>query len=239
MTEFIKKLWSEKAKKWKTHVGELGDNNRRFNSDPILWKWLGNVKDLTVLDAGCGTGYLSIQLHKKGAKKVIGVDFSKEMIEEARQLIKDADLSIDFHVDSCSSLQTIQDNSIDVIASNYVLMDLPDLKEAAESFYRVLKCGGRAGVIIGHPCFDQHDRSKFSYYEEREVSERWGFFTTPFIFYHRPLSTYWKIFRNAGFTVKEFDEPVVTPPCPDSLDPVLFKEFRMNPYSVAFLLEKN
>ena len=239
MSKFVKKLWNQKAKKWKEHVGELGDSNRKFNSDPILWKWLGKVKGLTILDAGCGTGYLSIQLLKKGAKKVIGVDFSERMIEQAHGSTKDQNLSLDFHVDSCSSLKTIKDKSVDTIVSNYVLMDLPNLSKAMKSFYRVSKVGGKVVIIISHPCFDQHGGPwKFSYYEEKELEENWGKFTTPFIFYHRPLSTYWKAFKDTGFTIKEFDEPVVSSPRPEGLDTKTFKQLRMNPYSVAFLLEK-
>ena len=75
-----------------------------------------------VLDAGCGTGYLSRKLHARGAK-VIGIDFSEEMIRIARSKLA----AIDFRVDSCSELKTVQDESVDLIVANYVLMDTPDL----------------------------------------------------------------------------------------------------------------
>lgn len=37
---------------------------------------------------------------------------------------------IDYHVDSTSTLETIEDNSIDIILSNYVIQDAPDYEGA-------------------------------------------------------------------------------------------------------------
>ena len=47
-----------------------GDGNRILNSDPVLWAFAGDVDGLTVLDAGCGTGYLSKMMcqHFSGQK---------------------------------------------------------------------------------------------------------------------------------------------------------------------------
>lgn len=38
----------------------------------------------TAIDIGCGPGHYSIALAKNGAKKIIGIDFSKEMIKIAK-----------------------------------------------------------------------------------------------------------------------------------------------------------
>lgn len=52
-----------------------------------LLDWLnadGNLSELSICDAGCGVGSLSIPLARSGAK-VFGSDISDKMIEEARQ----------------------------------------------------------------------------------------------------------------------------------------------------------
>ncbi|MBE9011925.1 class I SAM-dependent methyltransferase, partial [Pseudanabaenaceae cyanobacterium LEGE 13415] len=64
-------------------------------------------------------------------------------------------LSIDFHEDSCSELKTFPNQHFDVLVSNYVLIDLPDLEGAVHAFHRVLKPGGIAALVFSHPCFDQ------------------------------------------------------------------------------------
>lgn len=75
-------FWNRIADDWYVQVGDEGDSNRILNSDPVLWDLAGEVAGLKVLDAGCGTGYLSRQLHELGAH-VTGVDFSERMCEIA------------------------------------------------------------------------------------------------------------------------------------------------------------
>ncbi|OLS22698.1 MAG: hypothetical protein HeimC3_29720 [Candidatus Heimdallarchaeota archaeon LC_3] len=55
----MKESWDEKAEDWHIQVGDDGDRNRLYNSDPFLWEFLGDdIKGLNILDTGCGTGYL-------------------------------------------------------------------------------------------------------------------------------------------------------------------------------------
>ena len=245
--EETKAFWNRIAKDWNIQVGDEGDSNRILNSDPVLWKFVGNVSGLNVLDAGCGTGYLSRQLHERGAW-VIGIDFSEKMIEIARSKSSE----IDFRVDSCSNLETIEDGSIDVVIANYLLMDTPDLDGTMRAFHRVLKSGGVAIVIFSHPCFPQgratlptdedgiqyHWRS--SYFEQRKcIDPPWAHFTSEFIWFHRPLSDYWKAFKNSGFDVVDFEEPRVT----EDRYHLAENERKLNssknrPYSVAFKIQK-
>jgi NMT1/THI5 like protein len=60
--EETRDLWNRVADDWRIQVGDDGDGNRTLNSDPVLWKFAGDVSGLTVLDAGCGTGYLAKKL---------------------------------------------------------------------------------------------------------------------------------------------------------------------------------
>ena len=153
MSEADIDLWNKKAEDWHLQVGLEGDKNRRLNSDPVLWRMAGNVSGLDVLDAGSGTGYLSIQLGKKGAR-VRGVDYASAMLEQARTNAKSANIDIPFALGSVAELTTIADQSIDLIISNYVLMDCADLDGAVRNFHRVLRSGGRAILVFSHPCFD-------------------------------------------------------------------------------------
>jgi SAM-dependent methyltransferase len=232
----IKKCWDQKAAQWKKWVGERGDNNRFFNSDPVLWKFAGDVKGLEVLDAGCGTGYLSISLTQKGAK-VIGVDISPNMIQEAQSMAQAKSCEIDFRVDSCETLSTLKDNSVDLIISNYVLMDLPNLDAAVSQYYRVLRKDGKAVFIIGHP-FSGGLAPEENYFDEVKKVDRWGPFDSDFIFFHRPISQYWKSFKRASFIIEDFDEPVAEDPTVPGFKPEWRTEYRKKPWSMAFLLKK-
>ena len=239
-------FWNRIAEDWRVQVGTGGDTNRILNSDPVLWAFAGDVAGLAVLDAGCGTGYLTKQLHDRGAH-VTGVDFSERMIAIARSDFTD----IDFRVDSCSELHTIPDSHFDLLVANYVLMDTPDLQGAMKAFNRVLKTKGAAVLIFSHPCFPQGRAVvstageidyhwSFSYFERRKVVDPpWGHFTSDFIWFHRPLSDYWKAFKAAGFAVIDFEEPRITHDRHRlASDPKKLRNSRIRPYSVAFKLQK-
>jgi ubiquinone/menaquinone biosynthesis C-methylase UbiE len=239
-------MWNSVAADWQIQVGDEGDSNRRLNSDPVLWAFAGDVAGLSVLDAGCGTGYLSRKLADKGAL-VTGIDFSEKMIEIA--LAKNP--QIDFREDSCSELRTIDDELYDLVVSNYVLMDTPDLRETMEAFSRVLKTGGMAILIFSHPCFPQGQatisedgevtyRWHVPYFQQSRLTDPpWAHFTSDFIWFHRPLSDYWKAFAAAAFSVVGFEEPRLSGDRRDlALNERKLRNSRTRPYSVAFKLRK-
>lgn len=244
-TEETKAFWNRVARDWDLQVGDEGDTNRILNSDPVLWKFAGDVAGLTVLDAGCGTGYLARQLDATGAN-VIGIDFSESMLEIARAKSPD----IDFRLDSCSTLGTVEDASIDVLVSNYVLMDTPDLEETLLAFHRVLKAKGKAVLTFSHPCFPQGQAIDSSesgevsylwnqpYFDQRKcVDPPWGHFQSEFVWFHRPLSDYWKAFRKAGFDVTDFEEPRISEDRYHLVEnEQQIKSNKSRPCSVAFLL---
>lgn len=245
--EETRQVWDRLAADWEIQVGDDGDSNRRLNSDPVLWEMAGDVKGLTVLDAGCGTGYLAKRLHKKGAK-AIGVDVSPKMIEIAHKKHS----NIDFRVGACSDLKDFGVGFFDLVVSNYVLMDLPDMDETVQAVFRVLKPGGVAVLIFSHPCFPQgkaDDNTENgdlvyhwdnNYFEEsRQVGPPWAHFKSEFVWFHRPLSAYWKSFKSAGFTIEDFQEPRLTPDRYHlALNDRQLDNGTSRPYSVAFKLRK-
>ena len=245
--EETRRFWNDIAHDWDIQVGAEGDDNRRLNSDPVLWRMVGDVAGLAVLDAGCGTGYLSRKLHDSGAR-VVGIDFSERMIAIARGIAP----YIDFRVESVSRLASIASESIDLVVSNYVLMDTPLLHDTLQAFHRVLKPLGTAVTVFSHPCFPQGRADTLeqgrgvryswesSYFEQRKCSDPpWGHFSSSFIWFHRPLSDYWKAFTASGLDVVEFEEPHVSAERQAlAKDRSIQSGFLERPYSVAFKLRR-
>ncbi|MGL5806481.1 MAG: hypothetical protein ACRC2R_26215 [Xenococcaceae cyanobacterium] len=67
----------------------------------------------------------------------------------------------------------------------------------------------------------------------------WGHFTSDFIWFHRPLSDYWKAFKDFGFNIIDFEEPRIT----EDRFYLAENDRQLNnaksrPYSVAFKLQK-
>ena len=245
--EETRDFWNRVADDWQIQVGHDGDVNRRLNSDPVLETFAGDVNGLRVLDAGCGTGYLSSKFQKRGAR-VTGIDFSERMIAIARARHPD----LDFRVDSCSELATLEDEYYDLLVTNYVLMDTPDLQEAMVAFNRVLKPDGLAVLVFSHPCFPQGRATvsadgeeirygwSFPYFEPRKcIDPPWAHFTSEFIWFHRPLSDYWKAFTAAGFAVVDFEEPRLSEDRYHMAKTANeLRNSKSRPYSVAFKLRK-
>ncbi|UJR16008.1 hypothetical protein I4U23_002923 [Adineta vaga] len=219
--EAVEKLWDEHAGQWNNWIGDHGDKNRTESSDICLWKYVGNIDNQVILDAGCGNGYLTIKFAlETQAKHVIGVDLSsvavkiaKENIERRVQQEKDRQ-RITINHDSVTELKSIEDNSIDLIIANYVLMDTPDLELVIKAFERVLKSSGRVIIVILHPCFDgvpEKDGAKRiftwtkSYFDETPERQEWGPFSLNI--YHRPLSVYFQTFKKYGLTLLDLEEP--------------------------------
>ena len=253
-----RELWSAKAPGWDRQVGEHGDRNRRFNVHPVLLPMLGELSGKCVLDAGCGTGYLAIKMARAGAH-VIAVDYADGMVSAARANVAAAGLPVDVRRDDCCSLATIESVSRDIVVSNYVLQDLADHRAALHAFRRVLTDEGHAVVVFSHPFFavpngpERHDdgsvtlRMPHAYFDEVRCEETWRGtdarsgerfdFPDRFTFYHRPLSSYWRAFREAGFRVLDLDEPVVGEPYPAELTPDDVRRSRQVAWSIAFHLQ--
>ena len=144
----------------------------------------------------------------------------------------------------------INGRKIPLWVANYVLMDAPDLDGTMTAFHRVLRAGGVAIIIFSHPCFPQsyatvgedgiQYRWDFPYFEQRKcIDPPWRHFTAEFIWFHRPLSDYWKAFKTAGFDVVDFEEPRVTEDRYHLAENKrMLNNSRNRPYSVAFKLQK-
>jgi len=110
---------------------------------------ISNIKEGDiVLDLGSGTGFdVFLAAKKVGNKgKVIGVDFSEEMIKKARQNAeKYGYKNVEFKYGDIEEL-TIESNSVDVIISNCVINLAPNKEKVFKESHKVLKKGGKMFV---------------------------------------------------------------------------------------------
>ena len=126
-----------------------GMSSERFlrllhNLVPARLKYFDNIidswRDKTVLDLGCGGGFMSEALANKGAK-VIGVDPSEAAIAVAQDHAKGQGLAINYKVATGENIP-LPDQSVDCVVCVDVLEHVAQLDRVLDEVHRVLRPGG-------------------------------------------------------------------------------------------------
>jgi demethylmenaquinone methyltransferase/2-methoxy-6-polyprenyl-1,4-benzoquinol methylase len=100
-----------------------------------------------VLDVGCGTGDLAFACKRAGASSVLGVDFARPMLTHARAKTRTRDVRGVSLAAADATRLPLADASVDVWCSAFVVRNIPDLDAALSEAFRVLRPGGRVGIL--------------------------------------------------------------------------------------------
>ena len=115
---------------------------------PQLFELIGDVTNLSILDLGCGTGGHDRKLIEMGAKKVVGIDLSNNMINEA---IKNTNSNkIEYKVMSMTDIDKL-DEKFDLVVSSLAIHYIEDYDGLCKKVYNILNDGGRFVFSHGHP----------------------------------------------------------------------------------------
>lgn len=101
-------------------------------------------RDGVVLDVGAGSGYFSLALAKSiGARKVICLDLSKEMLQRLQQRAEREGLRERVQIVRAEAVSSgVESDSVDLAVSNGVFHELSDPELVLREMLRVLKPGG-------------------------------------------------------------------------------------------------
>lgn len=115
----------------------LYDNKHDFVAEygKGLLEFLPKNDEQAILDLGCGTGTLTVQLTSFG-NKVIGVDSSQNMIDKAQKQFN----NIEFRV--CDALALPFEKEFDVVFSNAVFHWISDHNTLLKNIHKALKPQG-------------------------------------------------------------------------------------------------
>lgn len=117
----------------------------------LLKRSIGDVRNCTILDLGCGVGRVTIELLKWGAR-VTGVDNSAKMLEITEGKVQALSLSGFTKVKSSANNLPLPSNSFDRIVCVGLLEHLPpDVRgETLEQILRLLRIGGCAYIVVNN-----------------------------------------------------------------------------------------
>ena len=109
---------------------------KKFLVKKIKVKKINNCLDLC-----CGTGDISIEIYRQNPKcKVIGLDFSQEMLKLAKSKI-DVTSSIDFLIGDAMQIP-FSDSNFEAVTIGYGLRNVSNIKNCLREVFRVLKTDG-------------------------------------------------------------------------------------------------
>jgi SAM-dependent methyltransferase len=120
-----------------------------------FWRRIGreiNFKNTNVLDLGCGHGTLCVDLAKRGALNVIGLDLDDERIAFAKNFVPKNYPELTEKISFvCQDIRTYPlddfDESFDFIISKDAFEHIMDLEDVVDHARRLLKPGGQ--LVIG------------------------------------------------------------------------------------------
>ncbi len=146
-------------------VQEYDNEHRRFRNfedeTAQIVKMLGITSEDIVLDFGCGTGGITLNL-AKFSRKVIGVDISREMLDVLRE--KAEKQGINNIKTFCGGFLSYnhESNNVDKIVSIFALHHLPDFWKsvALVKMAEILKTGGKLYIFDVIFTFDAQDHHK-------------------------------------------------------------------------------
>jgi SAM-dependent methyltransferase len=108
--------------RWKRRVQMLSDHLR---------------PGITILEIGCGTGYFTRELTRRGAD-IVAIDVSPDLLEIAKA--KSSAPNVRYEIQNACAL-TYSDATFDSVVGSSILHHL-EIEEALREIYRVLKPGG-------------------------------------------------------------------------------------------------
>lgn len=198
--------WSSVSEEEIASFGDEGDESRVTLINPSIFSLIGNVRGKTVLDAGCGNGYLSRMLAKKGAT-ITGVEPSTSLYQYCLNRENSEYLGIEYLQQDISNFE--KTDRYDLVVLVNVLMDIPEYQTALIKCIGALRVGGEIIISILHPCFpgseaDWNERKRVEieeYFTTKPVKQKYGYS------FARPLHEYFNLLIENNCDIIKVIEP--------------------------------
>lgn len=196
--------WHTNATPWTAAVRDKRIESRKLVTDQAIVDAVMSRRPRSVLDIGCGEGWLARALSARGVERTVGVDVVPALVEQARSAGGG-----EYRVASYEGIAAGElDLQVSVAVANFALIG----KEAVDALIRtspsLLEPGGALIVQTLHPVVASGDQP----YEDGWRAGSWaGFsddFSDPAPWYFRTLGSWVKLIASSGLRLEEVREPM-------------------------------
>ncbi len=213
---------------WGSKYDDLIYGIHRSHHGVDVAKLLGVKSSDVVVELGCGTGRILLDLLKK-TKKVTGVDFSKEMLKEAEKKCN-AKLFL-----SDITKTSFKNNYFDKAISILVADHIPEISKLYKEAYRILKKGGMFLIDDFSPFLQT------GVLDYARTDSKWVDYVRPKahkLFEFRSLEEHVDIAQKVGFKIEKILPVKIGPAIKQLFSPYSYKEYKGNYYAYFLLLKK-
>jgi len=123
---------------WIKWLKQQAEKSREYRHK--LYEKVDLANKENILDVGCGTGALTLDLAQISQGNVVGVDIDPEKLEEANRALSGVSNVTIQEADACDL--PFDDETFDLVHFQLVLMHIKDQQKAIIEMVRVLKPGG-------------------------------------------------------------------------------------------------
>lgn len=186
---------------------------------PVLRTMLPDLQGKAALDLGCGYGWHCRYAREAGARSVVGVDLSENMLARAREMTDDS--GIEYRRLAIEDFD-FAEGQFDVVLSSLALHYVEDFELTCRKVYDSLAPGGSFVLSVEHPIFTSRAAQDWHYgpdgarlhwpvddYQLEGLREA-RFLEHDVVKYHRTVATYMNNLIAAGFAISKVAEPQPT-----------------------------
>ena len=195
--------WKKNSTPWVSAIREDEIESRLLVTNQAIIDTVLAQKPGTVLDIGCGEGWLVRALSKKGVSS-LGVDVVPELIEAAEQAGGGRFKTLSFEALSGERVK----ETFDVVVCNFSLLGNESVARVFQQAPSLLNAGGAIIVQTIHPiagCGEGEYKDGWREGSWLGFSEQ---FCDPAPWYFRTLETWKSLFIENGFSLDKIVEPI-------------------------------
>lgn len=206
--------WNETADHW------VAPGRRSWSTDEVTWGVFGvpeatvgalpDVAGRDVVELGCGTGYVSAWLLRRGARSAVGIDPTEGQLATARSFQREFSLPFPL-VQAAGEAVPLRSGAFDLVVSEYGAAIWADPHVWIPEAARLLRPGGEL-VFLGNSvafmlcCQEDDSPPTEAMRRPQRGIHRWTWPDDPSVEFHVSHGEMVRILRTSGFEVLDLIE---------------------------------